>query len=134
MKDKLHQNIGRQRTLVAIGTHDLDTISGPFYYNAEPPTEIRFSPLNQSKEFTATEMMELYSTDSHLRAYLPIIRDSPRYPVIRDKNGIVLSMPPIINGEHTKIKLSTKNVLIECTATDENKAKIVLDTIVCMFS
>ncbi|XP_074603215.1 phenylalanine--tRNA ligase beta subunit-like isoform X1 [Brevipalpus obovatus] len=25
-------------------------------------------------------------------------------------------------------------VLIECTANDENKAKIVLDTIVCMFS
>lgn len=27
-QDKLHQNICRKRTLVAIGTHDLDTISG----------------------------------------------------------------------------------------------------------
>lgn len=30
--DKLHQNICRKRTLVAIGTHDLDTIKGPFRY------------------------------------------------------------------------------------------------------
>ncbi|VDO29098.1 unnamed protein product [Haemonchus placei] len=28
LQDKLHQNICRKRTLVAIGTHDLDTISG----------------------------------------------------------------------------------------------------------
>jgi phenylalanyl-tRNA synthetase beta chain len=26
LQDKLHQNIARNRTLVAIGTHDLDTI------------------------------------------------------------------------------------------------------------
>lgn len=43
-------------------------------------------------------------------------------------------MPPIINGDHSKITLNTKNVFIETTATDLTKAKIVLDTIVCMFS
>jgi len=85
-------------------------------------------------EFTAAELMDFYSTDSHLRHYLGIIRDKPRYPVIRDKNGIVLSMPPIINGDHTKITLNTRNIFIDITATDLNKAKIVLDTIVCMFS
>ena len=41
-------------------------------------------------------------SDSHLKAYLPIIRDKPVWPVIYDKNRVVLSMPPIINGEpHT---------------------------------
>jgi len=33
LQDKLHQNICRRRTLVAIGTHDLDTIEGPFTYD-----------------------------------------------------------------------------------------------------
>ena len=37
LQDKLHQNLARQRTLVAIGTHDLDTIKGPFTYEALPP-------------------------------------------------------------------------------------------------
>ncbi|CAK1543898.1 unnamed protein product [Leptosia nina] len=134
LQDKLHQNICRKRTLVAIGTHDLDTIKGPFVYDALPPSEIKFKALNQQKEMTAPELMELYSNHAQLKQYLGIIRDSPVYPVIKDKNGVVLSMPPIINGDHSKITLNTKNVFIECTATDLTKAIVVLDTIVCMFS
>lgn len=134
LQDKLHQNICRKRTLVAIGTHDLDTIQGPFVYDALPPNEIKFKALNQSKEMTAPELMELYSSHAQLKQYLGIIKDSPVYPIIKDKNGIVLSMPPIINGNHSKITLDTKNVFIECTATDLTKAIVVLDTIVCMFS
>lgn len=42
----------------------------------------------------------------------------------------VLSLPPIINGAHSAINLKTKNVFIECTATDLTKAKIVLNTMV----
>ncbi|XP_065890797.1 phenylalanine--tRNA ligase beta subunit-like [Dysidea avara] len=134
LQDKLHQNLGRRRTLVSMGTHDLDTVEGPFTYEAHPPDQIKFKPLSQTKEYTAAEMMELYSGDSHLKPYLPIIRDKPVYPVIYDKNGVVLSMPPIVNGEHTKITLNTKNVLIDVTGTDLNKCKIVLDTLVTMFS
>ncbi|PWA27991.1 phenylalanine--tRNA ligase beta subunit [Gambusia affinis] len=134
LQEKLHQNICRKRSLVAIGTHDLDTISGPFTYTAKAPGDICFRPLNQTKEYTATQLMSLYKTDSHLKHYLPIIEDKPVYPVIYDSNGIVLSMPPIINGDHSRISLKTKNVFIECTATDLTKAKIVLDMIVTMFS
>lgn len=134
LQDKLHQNLCRRRTLVAIGTHDLDTIEGPFIYNAKPPSEIKFKPLGQTQEYTAVELMQLYSGDSHLKPYLHIIQDKPVYPIIYDKNDVVLSMPPIINGEHTKITLDTKNVFIECTATDLTKAKITLDTVVTMFS
>ncbi|KJH45321.1 phenylalanine--tRNA ligase, B5 domain protein [Dictyocaulus viviparus] len=78
--------------------------------------------------------MDIYSSDTHLKAYLPIIRDKERYPVIYDANGIVCSMPPIINGNHSKITLNTKNVFIEATATDLHKAVVVLDTIVVIFS
>ena len=51
----------RERSLVAIGTHDLDTIEGPFIYDAKPPDEIKFQALNQPKEYTARELMELYT-------------------------------------------------------------------------
>lgn len=133
LQDKLHQNICRKRTLVAIGTHDYDTIKGPFYFDAQSPDKIKFRPLNQTKEYTGREQMALYSNDSQLKHFLPIIRDKPVYPVIYDSNDVVLSMPPIINGDHSKITLNTKNVFIECTATDLTKAKIVLDTMVTMF-
>ncbi|KER29798.1 hypothetical protein T265_03705 [Opisthorchis viverrini] len=141
LQEKLHQNICRKRSLVAIGTHDFDSLSPPFVYDAKPPEEIRFIPLNKTQAYTAPELMELYSTDSHLKPYLPIIQDKPVYPVITDANGTVLSMPPIINGtfivihsEHSRVTLKTRNIFIEATATDLHKASIVLDTLVTMFS
>lgn len=134
LQDKLHQNLARQRTLVAIGTHDLDTLQGPFSYEALPPEEIKFAPLNQTKVMNGKEMMEFYEKDKHLSRYLHIIRDSPVYPIIYDKNRTVLSMPPIINSNHSKITLDTKNVFIDITATDKTKVEIVNHMLVAMFS
>lgn len=56
------------------------------------------------------------------------------YPVIYDSNGVILSLPPIINSDHSKITLNTKNIFIEATATDLTKAKVVLDSLVSAFS
>ncbi|KAL4974451.1 hypothetical protein BDW66DRAFT_87802 [Aspergillus desertorum] len=134
LQDKLHQNLARQRTLVSIGTHDLDTIEGPFTYEALPPKDIRFVPLNQTEEMDGEELMAFYDKDKHLGRYLHIIRDSPVYPVIYDVNRTVCSLPPIINGEHSKITLNTKNVFIEITALDKTKVEIVNKIMVSMFS
>jgi phenylalanyl-tRNA synthetase beta chain len=147
LQDQLHRNLCRHRTLVAIGTHDLDAITtnyhGPveFYYDARTPSAISFVPLtpNDCGEFTADKLLEFYETDpscKHLKPYVSIIQDAPRYPVVLAKTDqdMVLSLPPIINGNHSKISTATKNIFIECTATDLTKANIVLDTIVCMFS
>ncbi|XVE63934.1 hypothetical protein DITRI_Ditri07aG0060600 [Diplodiscus trichospermus] len=134
LQDKLHQNICRKRTLVAIGTHDLDTLQGPFTYEALPPPEINFVPLKQVKNFRADELMEFYKSDLKLKKFLHIIEKSKVFPVIYDCNRTVLSLPPIINGAHSAITLKTKNVFVECTATDLTKAKIVLNTMVTTFS
>ena len=134
LQDKLHQNLCRQRTLVAIGTHDLSTLKGPFRYEALPPEMISFVPLKQTREFTARELMEHYKSDQKLKQFLHIIEDSPVFPVIYDANNTVLSLPPIINGAHSAITLDTTDVFIECTATDVTKANVVLNTVVTMFS
>ena len=39
--------VNRRRTLVSMGTHDLDTVEGPFTYEAHPPDQIKFKPLSQ---------------------------------------------------------------------------------------
>lgn len=134
LQDKLHTNLCRNRTLVAIGTHDLDTIEGPFTYEALKPEDIKFAPLNQTKVMNGNEIMEFYEKDKHLSRYLHIIKDSPVYPVILDKNRTVCSLPPIINSNHSKISLDTKNVFIDVTGTDKTKTEIVIQTLVAMFS
>lgn len=134
LQDKLHTNLCRNRTLVAMGTHDLDTLVTPFTYEALPPKDIKFVPLNQTKEMNGEELMEFYEKDKNLGKYLHIIRDSPVFPVILDANRTVCSLPPIINSDHSKISVNTKNVFIDITATDKTKAEIVVNQLVAMFS
>jgi phenylalanyl-tRNA synthetase beta chain len=58
----------------------------------------------------------------------------PGYPVFYDSNRDVLSLPPIINGDLTKITLDTRDVLIEITATDKTKLDISISIMIAMFS
>jgi len=60
LQEKLHQNLCRRRQLVAIGTHDLDTIKPQFRYEARPPQSIRFVPLGKDKVYNAEELMTIY--------------------------------------------------------------------------
>ena len=74
LQDKLHANLCRNRTLVAIGTHDLDTLTPPFTYEALAPKDIVFKPLNQTKEINGEELMEFYEKDKNIGKFLHIIR------------------------------------------------------------
>jgi phenylalanyl-tRNA synthetase beta chain len=77
--------------------------------------------------------MELLK-DHKLKEYLPIIRDSPLYPLVLDGKNRVCSLPPIINSDHSKMSENTTNVLIEITATSKPKALICLNTLLWGFS
>jgi phenylalanyl-tRNA synthetase beta chain len=137
-QDKLHQNLCRRRTLVAIGTHDLDKIdiSGRINYSTRSPSDIHFTPLKQTTAMSGEALMEFYSKHPDLKEYCRIIKDSPVFPLITDKasSDRVLSLPPIINSEHSKISLDTRNVFIEMTATDLTKANVCLNTFISAFS
>jgi phenylalanyl-tRNA synthetase beta chain len=134
LQEKLHFNICRRRALASVGTHDLDSVAGPFLYRAVAPADVHFAPLGAAAAVRGTELKA--HMDEHrptISKFLPLLR-ADAYPLITDAHGRVLSLPPIINSEHSKISLATRNVLIEVTATDQTKAEIVLNTIVCLFS
>jgi len=65
---------------------------------------------------------------------LHIIEDKPKFPVFYDSKGQVLSLPPIINSDATKISISTTNVLIEMTGTDLHKLEVCLAVLAGQFS
>ena len=134
LQDKLHQNICRRRTLCSMGTHDYDLIQGPITYEAHAPKDIRFRALKQKEEMDCVQLFDVLRQDQKLKKYLYIIEDMPKYPVFYDANRTVLSLPPIINSDTTKISVNTKNVLIEVTGTDLTKCKIVLSILACQFS
>lgn len=82
----------------------------------------------------ADALFEVLSKDNKLKKYLHILEGKPLYPVFKDANGTVLSLPPMINSEATKISLETKNVFIEMTGTDLHKLEICLAVLCGNFS
>ena len=66
--------------------------------------------------------------------YAHLIENFDKYPLILDKDDNVLSMPPIINGELTKIKEDTKNIIVDVTGTDERAVNQALNIICCSFA
>jgi len=137
LQEKLHANICRRRSLASIGTHDADAIRWPLTYTAREPDAFSFVHLNSatpSVARTGRGVFEVLRQDLHLRKFLPLIEDSPVWPVVQDASGKVLSLPPIINSEWSKITLSTRNVLIEVTGTDATKVEVALNTVVTAFA
>ena len=134
LQDKLHNNICRGRKLVSMGTHDLDTVKGPFYYRALRKKDINFVPLNRTEAVDGDGLMKLLKEDPKLGKYLYLLDGFDKYPVMMDSNNVIMSLPPIINSQHTKMTLNTHNVLMDVTGLDYTKCEIVLNTLVAMFS
>ncbi len=126
LQEKIHQTWGRKRRKVSIGVHDLDKLVPPVRYAGERPEEIRFIPLGCFEEMNALDILEKHEKGIE---YGHIIADKPFFPVIRDSRGKVLSFPPIINSEMTRVTPETKNLLIDVTGTsqkDVEKALLVV--------
>lgn len=132
-QEKLHATIGRHRQLVSIGTHDCDPIQGPFIYKQLSPSEINFVPLNEEESLNGSKLKDKYSSDPKLGKYLDLL-DNDHYPVVMDSEERVCSLPPIINGQLSRISTKTRNMLIEVTATDFVRGEAVLKTIAWLFS
>ena len=66
--------------------------------------------------------------------YAHLIENFDKYPLILDKDDQVLSMPPIINGELTKIKEDTHNIIVDVTGTDERAVNQALNIICSSFA
>ncbi|KAL7716635.1 phenylalanine--tRNA ligase [Entamoeba marina] len=133
-QDKLHFGIGKKRYLVSIGTHDLATIKPPFRYVALSPEKIKFEPLKCDHEMNGNEVIEHFSADLKLKEFVPLLKGKEVFPVFLDSNDVVLSLPPLINGNHSKITLDTHDVFVDITGMDQTKVMMGLQTIVTCFS
>jgi len=131
LQEKLHLTIGRNRRKVAIGIHDFDTVKPPFLYTAAEPTEVKFFPLQGTREMTMKEILEEHEKG---RMFAFVLEGKERYPIIFDSGGVVLSFPPIINGITTAITEDTKNIFVDCTGTDLNALKAAVNILVTSFA
>lgn len=132
IQEKLHLTYGRDRKKIAIGIYPLEKIQLPITFRAEDPDNIKFIPLEMDKELTGRQILFRHPKG---RDYAHLLKDAKKYPVFRDANNEVLSMPPIINSHLTgKITEETKDVFIECSGFDFPALNKSLNILVTMLA
>lgn len=130
-QENLHWVIGRDRKKVAIGIHNADVVNAPYKYIATAKDENEFIPLEKSSTMTPYEILTKHEKGVD---YAHLIEDFDKYPLILDKDNQILSMPPIINGELTKLKEDTANIIVDVTGTDEKAVNQTLNIICSSFA
>lgn len=124
MQEDLHNGLGRKRSKASIGFHNLDNVFFPLEYTTVE--NLSFIPLDHSSALTLTEIL---SNTEQGKKFGKLLKES-RYPVLKDSKGNVISFPPIINGESTKIRDGVNNLFVEVTGIDKKAVYNVLDIII----
>jgi phenylalanyl-tRNA synthetase beta chain len=122
MQEDLQNVIGRRRIKASIGVHNLDAIKFPITYTTKQE-DFSFVPLGDSDVRTIRHILKEMDVGMQ---YGHILQESSVYPVIIDAESNVLSFPPIINSNLTKISTSTKNIFVEVTANNLTVSEDIL--------
>jgi phenylalanyl-tRNA synthetase beta chain len=130
-QDKVSQTFGRQRKKIAIGLYDLAKIEGNIEYTSENLDTLSFVPLRGTEVLTARQIMTQHPTGIMYADALP---NSENVPVLRDAQGKVLSMPPIINSDEVgNITPSVRGLFVDVTGTSQKAVLEILNIIACNF-
>ena len=134
IQEKLHTTIGRKRKKLAIGIYPLEKIKLPITYEALEPDKIKFIPLESTREMSCLEILQRHPTG---KDYAHLLKGKTKFPIFKDADNNILSMPPIINSELTgRITQTTKEVFIECSGFEyeilERCLNIIVTTLIDM--
>lgn len=116
MQEKLAEIFGRKRRTVSIGLYRLEQIVFPVTYDLVKPDEARFTPLGFEDKLSLREILAVHPKGVE---YGPILAGHDRVPLLRDEEGQILSLPPVINSrEIGEVRVGDRELFLEVTGTD----------------
>lgn len=116
IQEKLHVTFGRNRKRAAIGIYPIEHITFPIHFIGLKPSDIKFRPLEASKEMTAKQILEEHPKG---KEYASLLNGLKKYACFIDSKDNIMSLTPIINSHLVgKISTSTKEVFVECSGFD----------------
>lgn len=128
LQENLHWALGRDRRRASIGAYDLDTLRPGFEFRPVEPEGVAFVPLlgmpaepgARGGEMRPATPREILRRHPKGVAYAHLLAGKDRYPLLLDSAGTVLSMPPVINSEPTRVTGKTENLFIDVTGPDRH--------------
>ncbi|MFH1786589.1 MAG: phenylalanine--tRNA ligase subunit beta [archaeon] len=123
-QEKINDTMGRRRKKLASGFHDLDKVKPPFRYMAVDPDSISFVPLGMSGKMTLSEILAEHPKGQQ---FADLLKPYRKYPIIIDSKGTILSFPPIVNSEDSKVTEDTKTIFLDIDSWDLRAAHQALN-------
>src|SRR6266540_82428 len=128
LQEKMDLTYGRKRKRASIGFYKADLIKSPLRYSFGIPDDTAFVPLGSTEKMTLREIIEKHPKGIEYGRTISSFKD---WPLLADRDGKILSLPPIINSNDLgKIGSDTRNILVEVTGTNVetvgNTLKIVV--------
>ncbi|HAK96802.1 MAG TPA: phenylalanine--tRNA ligase subunit beta [Planctomycetes bacterium] len=131
-QEKLCEGYGHKRREAAMGVYDASAIEFPVRYRAAAPDETRFVPLGFEQPMTLNEILRDHPKG---RDYRRLVEGKPRYPLLEDSAGTVLSFPPVINSRALgEVEVGDDNLFVEVTGHDLRIVALVLNIMACNFA
>lgn len=130
LQENLHWALGRNRKFGAIGVYDLSKIGEKIRYCAVPDDHIKFVPLNVTGQAAMLSPRQILETHPKGKDFAHLLQGFERFPLLIDENGTVLSMPPIINGEATRVGKNTTGLFIDVTGLNDQIPEAMLNILV----
>lgn len=124
-QEKLADLYGHKRRSVSIGLYRLNLIQFPVTYGLIKPQEARFVPLGFSEKLTLQDILAIHPKGMEFGS---ILAGHDSLPLLWDKEGQVLSFPPIINSQEIgEVHPGDTELLIEVTGSDFRMVLLTLN-------
>jgi phenylalanyl-tRNA synthetase beta chain len=131
-QELLHATIGRDRRAASLGIYPLDRLDFPLRYALEPMTDVRFVPLDGGDE---VEAEAFFARHPMAQRYGTLGRVENRCLVLRDGQGTVLSLPPVLNGRTAgEARVGDRALVLESTGTRERAVQEVVRLLLVVFA
>jgi phenylalanyl-tRNA synthetase beta chain len=127
LQENLHWAVGRDRKKASIGVYDLSTHGTKIRWTTEAP-DYEFVPLGMPGE--EMSLADILAGHPKGTKYAHLLDPFDRYPILVDEAGQVLSMPPIINSEETKLTEGATRLLVYVTGPDRRAVEDCLALVV----
>lgn len=131
-QEKLTWNYGQKRRAIAMGVHRSELIEFPVRYQGVDPDSTRFVPLQMDRELS---MRQILTEHPKGQAFGHIVADLPRFPLLTENRGEVLSFPPVINSATIgAVKEGDTSLFVDLTGFDMDALLLSASIVACDFA
>ena len=131
-QEKLAWNFGRKRKSLSMGVYRVDQIKFPVKYHGVDPDKTSFVPLQCEEPMTCRQILTDHPKG---KDFGWILKDAPKFPLLQDATGEIMSMAPIINSATLgAVQVGDKDLMVELTGDTIENLMLAANIVACDFA